>query len=519
MNVSHSTTPKGEKLTNTQLKNQWNNIDWKTAEKFVNRLQSRIAKAVIKCKWSIVKRLQYLLTHSYYAKLLAVRNPNQNKGKRTAGIDGETWSTPETKMKAVLRLTDKKYVAKPLKRVFIEKYGSKKKRPLGIPTMHDRAMQSLYALALDPIAEATGDKTSFGFRKFRSTHDAGDRLFQCMCRKDSPEWVLEGDIKGCFDNINHQWLLDNIPMDESILKQFLKAGFVYEQQLFPTKAGTPQGGIISPILANMTLDGIENILRDKYHKNKNGTLNTNHAAKFKVNFVRYADDFIVTAKTEEIAKEVKELIKNFLKERGLELSDEKTLITHIDNGFDFLGWNFRKYNGKLLVKPSKKSIDKFTEIISITIKNGKAWKQEDLIDALNPIITGWTNYHQSVVSCKIFNKLDARMWNMLWHWAKRRHPEKSKHWIADKYWHTVGNRNWVFSTENKQLRFLSDTKIVRHRKLKLDMNPYLDKEYFVLRKLKQGFKKLTGIANKVWDKAKNVTKPETKTMTNNCCPI
>jgi len=208
-----------------------------------------------------------------------------------------------------------------------------------------------------------------------------------------------------------------------------------------------------------------------------------------------------------------------LKERGLELSDAKTLITHIDNGFDFLGWNFRKYNGKLLVKPSKKSIDKFTEIISITIKNGKAWKQEDLIDALNPIITGWANYHQSVVSCKIFSKLDAIMWNMLWHWAKRRHPEKSKHWIAGKYWHTVMNRNWVFSTENKQLRFLSDTKIVRHRKLKLDMNPYLDKEYFVLRKLKQGIKELTGIANEVCDKVKKTCKSETMTMTNNCCPI
>ena len=241
-------------------------------------------------------------------------------------------------------------------------------------------------------------------------------------------------------------------MDKSILKQFLKAGYVFERQLFPTEAGTPQGGIISPILANMTLDGIEKILADKYHKSKSGKINSNHAAKYKVNFCRYADDFIVTAKTEEIAKEVKELIKDFLKDRGLELSDEKTLITHIDNGFDFLGWNFRKYNGKLLVKPSKKSIDKFTEKISETIKRGKAWKQEELIDNLNPTIIGWTNYHRSVVSSEIFNKLDSRIWNMLWHWAKRRHPDKSKHWIANKYWHSGGNRNWVFSEGNKQLK-------------------------------------------------------------------
>jgi len=213
------------------------------------------------------------------------------------------------------------------------------------------------------------------------------------------------------------------------------------------------------------------------------------------------------------------LIKDFLKDRGLELSDEKTLITHIDNGFDFLGWNFRKYKGKLLVKPSKKSIEKVTEKISDIIKTGKAWKQEHLIDALNPVIIGWTNYHQSAVSSETFHKMDYRIWNMLWHWAKRRHPRKSKHWIARKYWHRVGKRNWVFSDENKKLRFLSDTKIIRHARLKLDMNPYLDKEYFVLRKLKQKARKLTEMADKVWDKVKKICIPATETMKNNCCPI
>ncbi len=518
MNARISITPQGEKLANMQLKTKWNNVDWKKVENHVNRLQVRITKAVKNGKWQLVTRLQYLLTHSFYAKLLATRKTTQNKGKRTAGIDGETWSSPEIKMKAALSLSDKKYVAKPLKRVFIEKHGTKKKRPLGIPTMYDRSMQSLYALALEPIAEIKGDRTSFGFRKFRSTHDACEYAFRYLCKRNSPEWILEGDIKGCFDNISHQWLLDNIPMDKSILKQFLKAGYIFDRQLFPTDAGTPQGGIISPILANMALDGIRDMLVDKYH-NKNGKINREHAAKHKVHFVRYADDFIVTAKTEEIAKEVKELIKNFLKDRGLELSDEKTLITHIDNGFDFLGWNFRKYKGKLLVKPSKKSIDKVTEKISDTINKGKAWTQEALIDALNPIITGWSNYHQSVVSSEIFSKLDARIWNMLWHWAKRRHPDKPKPWIADKYWHPYGNRNWVFYEGTKQLNFLSDTKIVRHSILKLDMNPHLDEDYFVSRKLKLGIKKLTGVAKKVWDKVKNICNPENMTMTNNCCPI
>jgi len=516
VNSRISITPQGEKLENMQLNDQWSNIDWKKVEKHVNRLQTRIAKAVKNGIWHLTKKLQYLLTHSFYAKLLAIRKVNQNRGRRTAGIDGETWSSPQSKMKAALNLTDKKYVAKPLKRVFIEKPGKKKKRPLGIPTMYDRSMQSLYALALEPIAEINGDRTSFGFRKFRSAHDACEYAFHYLCKQNSPVWILEGDIKGCFDNISHQWLLDNTQMDKSILKQFLKAGYIFDRQLFPTEAGTPQGGIISPILANMALDGIGNMLLERY-RTENGKISNKFSAKHRVHFVRYADDFIVTAKTEEIAKEVKELIKDFLKDRGLELSDEKTLITHIDNGFDFLGWNFRKYNGKLLVKPSKNSIDKFTVKISDKIKDGKAWKQEVLIDALNPIITGWANYHQSVVSSEIFHKLDSRIWGMLWHWAKRRHPEKSKHWIADKYWHPAGKK-WVFSDGTKQLSFLSDTKIVRHIKLKLDMNPHLDKDYFISRKLKLGVKKLTSIAKKVCDEAKNICKPETMTMKHNCCP-
>ncbi|NOQ48564.1 MAG: group II intron reverse transcriptase/maturase, partial [Methanococcoides sp.] len=450
-------------------------------------------------------RLSYLLTHSFYAKLLAVRKVIQNKGKRTAGIDGELWSTPKSKMNAVLSLSDKWYKARPLKRVFIEKYVSDKKRPLGIPTMYDRAMQALYALALDPIAEVTADKRSFGFRKFRSTHDACEQIFGCTCQKYSPQWILEGDIKGCFDNISHQWLLENIPMDKSILKQFLKAGFVYENSLFPTKVGTPQGGIISPILANMTLDGIESILDDKYHRNKKGIITEYQSGKHKVNFVRYADDFIVTAKTKEIAEEAKEiaeeakeLIKNFLTDKGLELSDEKTIITHIDNGFDFLGWNFRKYKGKLLTKPSKKSIQKVTEKISNTIKDGKTWTQEVLIDTLNPIITGWSNYHQGVVSKETFSILDDKIWNMLWKWAKRRHPMKSRTWVAHKYWHPRGTRKWVFSTKKNQLKKLSDKRIVRNPKLSFDKNPYLDTEYFKIRKYKQGSKKLSGKFKTVW---------------------
>lgn len=481
MNVSNSTTPTGERLTDTRLETQWKDINWETVIDNVNRLQVRITKAVNQGKRHSVKRLQYLLTHSFYAKLLATKKVTQNKGTRTAGIDGEKWTTPQAKMNAALNLSDEKYQAKPLRRVYIEKYGKKEKRPLSIPTMHDRAMQALYSLALNPVAETTADRASFGFRKNRSTHDACAQAFNCLSKKNSARWVLEGDIKGCFDNINHEWLLDNIPMDKSILKQFLKAGFVYNRHLNPSKSGTPQGGIISPTLANMALDGIEALIASNYYTNKYGRVDKRYD-HHKINFVRYADDFIVTADSEETAKEIAELIKLFLKERGLELSESKTLISHIDDGFVFLGWNLRKYKGKLLIKPSKGSIDKITKKISDIIKRGKAWKQEELISILNPIITGWSNYHQSAVSKDIFSNLDNRLWGMLWRWAKRRHPEKSKSWIVDKYWHKIGMKGWIFSIEGNILKSFSDTKIIRHPNLKLGMNPYLDKEYFDLRR-------------------------------------
>jgi len=216
--------------------------------------------------------------------------------------------------------------------------------------------------------------------------------------------------------------------------------------------------------------------------------------------VRYADDFVITATTEKTAKDIADVVKGFLAERGLKLSVEKTRVTHIDDGFDFLGWNFRKYKGKLLVKPSKTSIGKVTRKISDVIKRAKAWKQENLINALNPIIVGWSNYHRSAISKEVFSNLDHRMWNMLWRWAKRRHPNKPNTWIAKKYWHGEGTRNWVFSTKKNRLKLFSDTKIVRHTDLKLDKNPYLDIEYFKPRKFRQQALKLTEWYKTRWDK-------------------
>ena len=388
MNDKYSTTEgkTSEKLSDeAMLSAQWKNIDWHKAEREVNRLQIRIVKATQQKDYNAVKRLQYLLTHSFYAKALAVKRVVTNDGRKTPGVDGVLWNTPAKKMKAVLSLTDKGYRARPLRRVYIEKKDKKKKRPLGIPTMYDRAMQALYALALEPVAETTADGKSFGFRKGRCAQEACEYLFNALSRKHiSPKWVLEGDIKGCFDHISHDWLLANIPMDKNILKQFLKAGFIYQRELFPTEEGTPQGGIISPILANMTLDGIEKKLVDRFHTNALGKVDSRFKNAHKVNFVRYADDFVVTAATPELALEAKELIREFLAERGLELSDEKTVVTNIDDGFDFLGWNFRKYNEKLIIKPSQKAVKAIVSNISDTIlRRGKAWQQDVLLSLIH----------------------------------------------------------------------------------------------------------------------------------------
>jgi RNA-directed DNA polymerase len=467
--VRYSTTSEDEKRTDRILASQWNSIDWNEVILRVNRLQTRIAKATYNENWNLVKRLTYLLTQSYSARLLAVRTITQNRGRRTAGVDGQLWKNASDKMRATLSLTDQQYRAHPLRRIYIPKPGKSTKRPLSIPTMKDRAMQALYALALQPVAETTADTRSFGFRLFKCAQDASAYAFLCLGKKTSSKWILEGDIKGCFDNIAHSWLKNNIPIDRSILSQFLKSGFIFNGTYYHTDKGAPQGSVISPILANMALDGIEKILLERFPKTK-------------VHLIRYADDLLVTAPSKEIAEDVREILGNFLAIRGLELSPEKTLITHIDDGFDFLGWNFRKYKGTLLIKPSQKSIKSITQKLKTTVSKAKVRTQDELIKTLNPVIRGWTNYHRHIVAKETFKKLDSYLWEITWQWGKRRHPNKGRKWIARKYWHSEGNRNWVFRTKYNKLLKFSDAVILRHAMPKLDANPYLDRNYFLERK-------------------------------------
>ena len=466
------------------IKDEWHATNWQATTENVRRLQSRIVKATKAGKWRKVKSLQHLLTHSFSGKALAVRRVTENDGKQTAGVDMVLWDTPELKRDAVRSLKRRGYKPLPLRRVYIPKSNGKR-RPLGIPTMKDRAMQALYLLALDPIAEHRADPNSYGFRKERGCADAMESIHATYSIPNAAEWALEGDIKTCFDKISHEWLLANVPMDKTILRKWLKSGYMEKHAFYDTEEGTPQGGIISPVLANIALDGLERILRKKYpNSGRRATKGKNK----KINLVRYADDFVITGNSKEILEsEVRPLVEQFLRERGLELSPEKTVITHIESGFDFLGQNIRKFPKRtgdgtiVLTRPSNKNVQTFLGKVRRFLEAHKQAATYWMVTKLNPMIRGWANYHRHAASKETFVKVDTLLFKALWAWAKRRHPNKGKRWVADKYFGKTGLRNWRFfgATKDKDgqkitnwLVIASNTPIKRHTKIKGGVNPY-----------------------------------------------
>jgi len=479
-------------MSKTSLKTtvEWNQVNWRKLERKVYKLQKRIYQASIRGDVKAFRRLQKTLMKSWSAKVLAVRRVTQdNQGKKTAGVDGLKSLTLKQRLTLVANLKLSSKVA-PTRRVWIPKPGTEEKRPLGIPTMNDRALQALVKMALEPEWEARFEPNSYGFRPGRSCHDAVGAIYIAINHK--PKFVLDADIAKCFDRINHEALLIKLNTFPTIRRQvraWLKSGVMDGKQLFPTSEGTPQGGVISPLLANIALHGMEERIK-QYAETQKGRKRDNRQS---LSLIRYADDFVILHEDITVVQRCTEIISEWLQGMGLELKPSKTRLAHTliqyeqeKPGFNFLGFTIQqfptgKYQSKqgfkTIITPSKQKQKVHYDQIARVIEAHKAAPQAALISRLNPIIRGWANYYATVVSKVAYSDIDHLMCHKFLAWAKRRHPQKSAHWIKNKYWQRIGGNNWVFATREEginPLRLLdhADTSIGRHVKVKGESSPY-----------------------------------------------
>ncbi|NEO00391.1 MAG: group II intron reverse transcriptase/maturase [Moorea sp. SIO3I7] len=463
---------------------EWNKVNWRKLEITVFKLQKRIYQASQRGNVRVVRRLQKTLMKSWSAKMIAVRRVTQeNKGKKTAGIDGVKALNGKQRLALVANLKVSKK-AKPTRRVWIPKPGRKEERPLGIPTMYDRSLQALVKQALEPEWEAKFEPNSYGFRPGRSCHDAIEAIFDGISKK--PKWVLDADISKCFDKINHDALLSKLntyPSLRRLIKSWLKAGVMDKGTFSDTDEGTPQGGVISPLLANIALHGMETVIKTYIgnKKNKKGEKISKNQKMKSISLIRYADDFVIMHKDQTVIEECQRIISEWLKDIGLELKPSKTKVTHTSEGFNFLGFNIRQYptgknqsklGFKTIIKPSKEKVLEHYGQLADIIDRHKAAPQAALISRLIPIIRGWCNYYSSVCSKETFKDLEYMLWNKLQRWGYRRHPNKSKTWVINKYWGTVKKDNWMFTDGENYLLKHAKTKITRHIKVKNTASPF-----------------------------------------------
>lgn len=483
--------------TNQSLVYEWKGIPWKEIERKVFKLQKRIYQAASQGNKVAVRKLQKLLISSRYAKYLAVRKVTQdNKGKKTAGVDGKLALSQKQRLKLAQNLKLKPK-ATPVRRVWIDKQNSDEKRPLGIPTIENRAQQALAKMALEPEWEARFEPNSYGFRPGRSAHDAIEAIQNSV--KYTEKYVLDADIAKCFDRINHQALLDKLSTFGTMrraIRTWLKAEIMDGETLFPSEEGTPQGGVISPLLANVALHGLESAITTAFPKNV--TINGVQHGRYQPRVIRYADDFVVLHQEVKVIEKAKEIAQEWLKGMGLELKPSKTRISHTfkehegNVGFNFLGFSIRQFavgkchyrtSGhsrqllwfKAIIKPNKEAIIRHYRQMAEVIDRNKSAKPENLIHQLNLIIRGWSRYYSTVVSKKVFSKLDHLITRKLLRWAMRRHTHESRFRTVNKYWYMNREnvRNWTFkASDGSTLIWYADTPIKRHNQVAGNKSPY-----------------------------------------------
>ena len=471
----------------------WNSIDWDMAEAHLLDMQKALAKSAYKRDLGLIEKWQKKIVFSLDAKLLAVRHVCSTAS--CSGVDSIKWSTPHEKMTAALSLTSKGYRALP-SRLLLVKSKNGKQRHIHIDTYYDRAMQTLYAYALDPVAESWGERKSFAYRKGRSAFDMNEYIKTAFSGYDAPEWVFIGDIRKCYENISHDWIMQHIPMSEYVLNQFLKAGYVMGGELFPMEVGIGIGCSISPIIANMVLDGMQEYVFSRLFPNND---EIDYAEG---NLIRYADDIIISARSEESAQKIRRIVSDFLDERGLELSQEKTRIIHISEGFTFLSRKYSKRNTQLFAQPSEQAIERFISSLGDTIENHTG-SQKSLIDRLNKKIDGWITYHKVSEADDAFRHVDVFIKASLLELCEKKHPKWPREKILEKYWYMDAEGRYCYALPNKKevyVKFLADTLMIDYYPVKTNANPYIDFEYMESRSHEKEILNASGVYRAIWNR-------------------
>jgi RNA-directed DNA polymerase len=450
----------------------WHRINWVACHRRVRSLHRRIVQAAQPGAWRKVKRLTDLVVHAFAARALAVKRVTENTGKKTPGVEGARWETPAKKAHAGARMGRwRGYRPAPLKRIDIPKKNGQQ-RPRSIPTLTDRARQAVDLQALQPIADTTGDQHSYGLRPKRRCADAIEQCVKILRQRSSAPWILEGDLQGCFDNMGFAGLETPIPRPNQLLATWLRSGFMDHGALFPTTAGVPPGGILSPVISTMVWDGLEAVVQGG-----NGHRRVHH-----INDVRWADDVLVPATAREVLEETVLPRSNaVLAARGVRRSRTKTVRTHISQGLDFFGQTLRTYErpqgkpAKRQMPPSKASLQAINARVKALWKQSTGSTPAQLIGTLNPVLRGWANYHRHVICGTTFAHLDGFVWRRLCRWAKRRHPDKTGRWIAARYFPHPRGEPWRFTdpdTGTPILRLQEAVNPQRHIKVKGDANPF-----------------------------------------------